>query len=181
MYLKKTYTYSSILILMSLLTFVPENTKADSLDVSISQQIVLTSESFASPRIIIRFNFPSELDSAEIVIAQLFIPFSASIIDSNIYPVYCAPLLTQWQQESMNWETVGDSVNSEMVSLDQIDYPITTSGAQLGYFNITDYIRKLQRGDSNNGFIIFTLDSKLYLDFDNTGIGMFLRITYEPK
>ena len=121
------------------------------------------------------------MDSTEIVIAQLFLPITASISESADNPIYCAPLLMDWQTESVNWAVLGDSISSEMVDPDRIDFPVTTQGTQACYLNITDFVKPFRNSGTNYGLKLFATDEQLSISIQNEDPELTLKIISEPN
>jgi hypothetical protein len=152
---------------------------SDSLTVSISAPTILTSESFPSPRILFNFDLPTELDSCEIVFAEFTLPVTASIPDSAALPIYCAPMNASWTPETISWGALGDTLNPETVEPDRVNFPVTSSGSQPAYFNITGLINRWRDGAPNYGLIFFAIDSQLSLAYTAGDEAPTLKITYE--
>jgi hypothetical protein len=150
----KNIRYISIIALAALMLSVVAH--ADSLVVDITAGAVLINADNGNARSLLRFDLPSELNSAEIVFAELTLPVESIIPDSSALAIYCHPLLVDWNADEVAWADLGDSLTAEFISEEGTLFATASEGNQTAYFDITGIVRLWQGGSlANNGLVLF--------------------------
>lgn len=140
---------------------------ADSLTVDIATGAYLFNADTSDVRALMQFDLPSELDSAEIVFAELTVPIGCVIPDSSAMALYCQPLLIGWNPIDVAWENLGDSLTDAVIGEGTL-FATSYEGWQTAYFDVTGILRSWQdRTIANNGMLFYYDNSMLpYLTFD---------------
>ena len=170
----------ALIAVAAMMLLLPAVTMADSVFVEFSTDTFLINPDSNNVRSLVRFDLPAELDSTDIVFAELTLPINCDIPDSSAFALFCNPLNIAWNVDDITWHTLGDTL-TDLIIGDGTLFVTSSQGDQTAYFDITAIVRLWAEGSLINNGLILSYDNSqaAYPIFDyDAGLNGQVRIIY---
>ena len=156
----KVKHYSLIVALLAFLTLGPISYASDQIDISDIQITSISSgDSLNQCALVLDFQFPTQIDSSEIIFAELKAGISYQLLDDLPMALACASILPDQQLENLTFDYLKDNLH---LLIDRSAISTVTLGETSGdtaFFDVSGIFRNwVQNSWTFNGLLIIPLD-----------------------
>ena len=106
-----------------------------------------------SSRIAIHFTLPDEINSKEIIYAELYIPLNFGefeTVGDSILEIEAFDITTDWAEENTDWDSPWSDPGGDIDTLFSYTYSIMIGQSEDVYMDITRFVRNVVEEDQDN-------------------------------